>query len=184
MIYIVERELALYICSTTHFINWLLTRAFLIGPCHCSYIFVPCLAFRVRVSGDLNQNIPFVAGVLSTFLHSRFTRSHPLEPKLPSAIKYFFQFFLRRFRDPIRVPRISNRVPRIRENYHRVPKIRENRVPTDPYRVPNIFLKKNPDDIIHIRLNVFFEAVDLHKTMDLNPHTMGSSHSTLILNEP
>ena len=29
---------------------------------------------------------------------------------------------LRRFRDP-------NRVPRIRENYHRVPKIRENRVP-------------------------------------------------------
>ena len=43
--------------------------------------------------------------------------------------------FLRRFRDPIRVPRI-------RENYHRVPSIRENRVPTDPYRVPNIFLKK------------------------------------------
>ena len=39
------------------------------------------------------------------------------------------QFFLRRFRDPIRVPRISNRVPRIRENYHRVPKIKEYRVP-------------------------------------------------------
>jgi len=37
---------------------------------------------------------------------------------------------LRRFRDPIRVPRISNRVPRIRENYHWVPKIRENLVPT------------------------------------------------------
>jgi len=37
--------------------------------------------------------------------------------------------FLRRFRDPILVPRISNRVPRIREKYHRVPKIRENRVP-------------------------------------------------------
>jgi len=37
--------------------------------------------------------------------------------------------FLRRFRDPIRVPRISNRVPRIRENYHRVPKTRENRIP-------------------------------------------------------
>ena len=36
--------------------------------------------------------------------------------------------FLSRFRDPVRVPRISNRVPRIRENYHRVPKIRENRV--------------------------------------------------------
>jgi len=37
------------------------------------------------------------------------------------------QVFVRRFRDPIRVPRVSNRVPRIRENYHRVPKIRENR---------------------------------------------------------
>ena len=32
--------------------------------------------------------------------------------------------FLRRFRDPIRVPRIENRVPRIKENYHRVPEIR------------------------------------------------------------
>jgi len=32
------------------------------------------------------------------------------------------QVFLRRFRDPIRVPRI-------RENYHRIPKIRKSRVP-------------------------------------------------------
>jgi len=52
-------------------------------------------------------------------------------------------FFLRRFRDPILVPRISNRVPRIRENYHQVPKIRENRVPANPYGVPYIFLKRN-----------------------------------------
>jgi len=37
--------------------------------------------------------------------------------------------FLRCFRDPIRVPRIENRVPRIRENYHWVPGIKENRVP-------------------------------------------------------
>ena len=41
----------------------------------------------------------------------------------------FARVFLRRFRDPIRVPRLSNRIPRIRENYHRVPKIRENRIP-------------------------------------------------------
>jgi len=34
-----------------------------------------------------------------------------------------FRFFLRCFRDPIRVPRIENQVPRIREN--RVPRIRE-----------------------------------------------------------
>ena len=36
--------------------------------------------------------------------------------------------FLRYFRDPIWVPRIENRVPRIRGNYHQVPRIRENRV--------------------------------------------------------
>jgi len=39
------------------------------------------------------------------------------------------QVFFKRFRDPIRVPRILNRVPRIRENHHRIPKIRENWVP-------------------------------------------------------
>jgi len=42
---------------------------------------------------------------------------------------YIYQVFLRCFRDPIRVPRIANRVPRIRENHHRVPRIRKNRVP-------------------------------------------------------
>jgi len=36
------------------------------------------------------------------------------------------------FRDPIRVPRIE----------HRVPRIKEHRVPTDLYRVPNIFLEQ------------------------------------------
>ena len=35
------------------------------------------------------------------------------------------QVFLRCFRDPIRVPKIENWVPRIRVNYHRVPRIRE-----------------------------------------------------------
>jgi len=44
-------------------------------------------------------------------------------------MQHFNQVFLRCFRDPIRVPRIENRVPRIRENNHRVPRIRENRVP-------------------------------------------------------
>jgi len=39
------------------------------------------------------------------------------------------QFFLRLFRDPVRVPSISNRFPRIRENCHRVPRIRKNCVP-------------------------------------------------------
>jgi len=51
--------------------------------------------------------------------------------------------FLKCFRDRIQVPRIENRVPRIRENYHPIPRISENLVPTSPYRVPNIFLNKN-----------------------------------------
>jgi len=53
------------------------------------------------------------------------------------------------FMDPNRVPRIENRDPRIRENHHRVPDSEktgslesENRVPTCPYQVPNIFVKK------------------------------------------
>jgi len=55
--------LAFYICTSTH--NNKLTRAVCIGPCHCSYVFVPCLAFRVHVAGDLNKTISFVVGVLS-----------------------------------------------------------------------------------------------------------------------
>ena len=38
------------------------------GPCHCLYIFVPCLAFRVHVAGNPNQKISFVVGILSTSL--------------------------------------------------------------------------------------------------------------------
>ena len=44
----------------------LLTRALFFGPCHWSYIFLPRLAFRVHVAGDLNETIPFVVDVLST----------------------------------------------------------------------------------------------------------------------
>ena len=43
---------------------------------------------------------------------------------LVRAIYIYGHGFLRCFRGP----RIENRVPRIRENYHRIPKIRENRV--------------------------------------------------------
>jgi len=57
----------IYLCHhrRSHFTK-LLTRALLFGPCHCSYIFVPHLAFRVNVAGDLDKTISFVAGVLST----------------------------------------------------------------------------------------------------------------------
>ena len=61
------------------------------------------------------------------------------------------QGFLKAFRDPIRVPRIQNRIPRIRKlsrvswNKEKSSSLNQrNRVPTGPYWVPDIFLKKNP----------------------------------------
>ena len=87
-IYIGEREHAcfvyLYHHPQAHFTK-LLTRALFFGACHCSYIFVPCLAFRIHFAGDLNKTISFIAGVLST----SFART--LEPELPFAIKYFLK---------------------------------------------------------------------------------------------
>ena len=51
-----DRKLAYFVClfhhPSSHFTK-LLARALFFGPCHCSYIFVPCLAFRVHVTGDL-----------------------------------------------------------------------------------------------------------------------------------
>jgi len=64
-------------------------------------------------------------------------------------------FFLRCVRDPIWVSRIENRVPRIRENYHRVP--------TGPYRVPNIFLKKKTG----LDTSLYFIIANFHTK--LNP---------------
>jgi len=43
-----------------------LTWALFIVLCHCSCVFVLCLAFRVHVAGDLNQKVSFVASVLPT----------------------------------------------------------------------------------------------------------------------
>jgi len=68
-IYTGEPKLAcfvyLYHHSRSHFTN-LLTRTLFFGPCHCSYYFGQCLAFRVHVSSDLNKTISFIVGVLST----------------------------------------------------------------------------------------------------------------------
>jgi len=52
----------------------------------------------------------------------------PISVILNCAVRCFNQVFLRRFRDPIRMPRIENRVATIRENHYRVPRIKENRV--------------------------------------------------------
>jgi len=40
------------------------------GLCYYWSIFVPCLAFRIHVAGDLNQKLSFVASVLSTSFQS------------------------------------------------------------------------------------------------------------------
>jgi len=58
-------ENATLLCIFAHFPR-LLTRALFFGPCHCSYVFVLCLASRIHVAGDLNKTISFVVGVLST----------------------------------------------------------------------------------------------------------------------
>ena len=76
------------------------------------------------------------------------------------------QGFLRPSRDPIRVSRIENRVPAIRENHHRVPRIKENRVPTGSHRVPNIFLKKTCI-IINWKYEKYYYKVKLIKNIEI-----------------
>jgi len=64
-----RRTQACFVCLCHHPLSHftkLLDRALFFGPCHCSYILVPCLAFRVPVTGDLNKTISFVASVLTT----------------------------------------------------------------------------------------------------------------------
>jgi len=55
--------------TTPHenFLRTPLTLVLYIGPCHCSYLYRSMsAAFRVHVAGDLDKNIYFKAGVLST----------------------------------------------------------------------------------------------------------------------
>jgi len=87
------------------------------------------------VHGD--RGVSFMSRELKEYLTSRGVATSRTTPHQPTGnaqcerwnqtiwrtIKLMLhQGFLRRFRDPIRVLRIS-------ENYHRVPKVRENRVP-------------------------------------------------------
>jgi len=91
----------------------------------CHYVHVPLGVHKVINRREKYIYILFISKYLCTYQWQLFSK-----------------IIISRFFKAYRVPRISNRAPRIRENYHRVPKIRENRVPADPYRVPNIFLKK------------------------------------------
>jgi len=69
------------------------------------------------------------------------------------------RFFLRRFRDPIRVPRI-------RENYHRVPKIREIGSLQIQTGFLTVYIKKNWCRYIQSTLAAFAESYRLlHVTL-------------------
>ena len=91
-IYIRERKLACFVClihhPRSHFTK-LLTRLLFFGPCHCSYIFVPCPAFRVHVAGDLNKTISFVVGVLTTSFARALLGFLHLSPRCPLQLRFF-----------------------------------------------------------------------------------------------
>ena len=90
-LYIVERELACFACLCHHPLHWLrlLTLALSIGHCQCSYIFVSCWpsACNLQVTWIKKYRLQ---QRLSRICSLTLNRAHPLEPKLPSAIKYFF----------------------------------------------------------------------------------------------
>jgi len=89
-LYIVVRELA---CSCYHPLHWLrlLTLARSVGHCQCSYIFVSCWlsACNLQVTWIKKKYIVRNNGSLE-YIRSHISRAHPLEPELPSAIKYSF----------------------------------------------------------------------------------------------
>jgi len=88
------------------------------------------------------KNLLFLKWKGIVFVAASFHNNKKTWNLTPTSVIASLQGFLRCCRNPIRVPRIENGVARIRENNHQVPRIRENRVPTGPYRVPNIFPKK------------------------------------------
>ena len=98
-LYIVERELACFACLWYHPLHWLryhplhwlrlLTLALSIGIVSIHvfsfHVGFPRSICRWRASKNIVRN----NGSLE-YIRSLFTRAHPLEPELPSAIKYFF----------------------------------------------------------------------------------------------
>jgi len=72
----------------SHFTQ-LLTRAHFFGPCHCSYISFPCLAFRFHVAGDLNKTISFAVGVLTTSFARALLRLIHQSPSCPMQLSIF-----------------------------------------------------------------------------------------------
>ena len=88
---LVERVLACFACLCYHLLPWLrlLTLALSIGHCQCSYIFFSCWLSACNLQVTWIKNIVRSNGSLE-YVRSLFTRAHPLEPELPSAIKYFF----------------------------------------------------------------------------------------------
>ena len=91
-LYIVECELACLACLCYH-PHQSLIKVVNSGSFHWALsVFIYfrfMLAFRVQFAGDVNQKISF-ATIALKYVRSLVTRAHPLEPELPSAIKYFF----------------------------------------------------------------------------------------------
>ena len=106
-----------------------------------------CLSWKMTRIVPWNYVISF-----SELLHSGFLFFSGLAHTFCCSVTYWNMFWCdlgpillfwdisKHVLNTIRVPRIENRVPRIREY----------RVPTDPHRKPNIFLKKNPEPTITI----------------------------------
>jgi len=75
-----------------------------------------------------------------------------------SKVCIFTSVLLRCFRDPNRVLRIENLVPRFKENYHQVPRIKENWVP----RIRQIG---------SLQVHIGYLTVSLKKTLIFTQHT-------------
>jgi len=135
------------------------------------------------------------------YVRSRFTLAHLLEPELPSAIKYFFKYnsyHIECFFEAMDLHRTlnwnSNPVDSHHSNFKRTINCPVNRANIYEPSTQRFTLSHSLEpellsamkyflDIIHTKLNVFFEAMDLHRTLNSNYNPVDSSHSRIISNE-
>jgi len=94
-----------------------------------------------------------------------------------SKVCIFTSVLLRCFRDPNRVLRIENLVPRFKENYHQVPRIKENY-----HQVPRIKENWVPRirQIGSLQVHIGYLTVSLKKTLIFTQHTF-PNHAVAVL---
>ena len=90
-LYIVERELAYFACLCYHQLHWLRLLLWLFP---LGIVSVHIFSFHVGFPRAIcrwraSKNVVRKNGALA-YVRSLFTRAHPLESELPSAIKYIF----------------------------------------------------------------------------------------------